>query len=347
MPDLVPTHAKELALIEAASRALAEARSVEDVKVVRDKAEAIRAYYRQQKGCFEAQQDAAELKLRAERRLGELLAETVNHNGSRGVGSTMEPTIPEGISKKQSHRWQRIASLDGEEFERHIQETRAVRDELTTAGVLRLAKKSAKPEPGPLANGDGCTVDDLQKLVGAGRTFGTIYADPPWKYGNQATRASTDNHYVTMTVEEIAALPVPALAADRCHLHLWTTNAFLRDAFNLLDAWGFQYKSVFVWCKRQMGIGNYWRVSHEFLLLGVKGDLVFADHALKSYAVIDRGRHSAKPEEVRVMIERASPGPYLELFGRQAVEEHPDRPGWAVWGNEVGRGLFAQNLEAI
>jgi N6-adenosine-specific RNA methylase IME4 len=79
-----------------------------------------------------------------------------------------------------------------------------------------------------------------------------------------------------------------------------------------------------------MGIGNYWRVSHEFLLLGVRGEaLPFRDKNLMSWVALDRTEHSRKPEPVRMMIERASPGPYLELFGRRAVE------GWSVMGNEV------------
>lgn len=194
-----------------------------------------------------------------------------------------------------------------------------------------LLKESAEPNDEP-----GCTSSDLNSLATDGKRFGTIYADPPWKYGNQATRAATDNHYPTMTAEEIAALPVGDLAADNCQLHLWTTNNFLQEALDIIGAWGFTYKSMFVWCKPQMGIGNYWRVSHETLLLGTRGSSTFRDKGLKSWAVIKRGKHSAKPEQVRRMIEKASPGPYLELFGREEC------PGWTVWGNEVSRNLFSK-----
>ena len=86
-----------------------------------------------------------------------------------------------------------------------------------------------------------------------------------------------------------------------------------------------------------MGIGNYWRVSHEFMLLGIRGSATFADHlAFKSWGEFPRGRHSAKPERVREMIEKASPTPRLELFARSPAE------GWVVWGNEVDRNLFYQ-----
>lgn len=171
--------------------------------------------------------------------------------------------------------------------------------------------------------------------VPCGAKFGCIYADPPWRYGNQATRASTDNHYKTMSVAEICAMTVGELAAENCHLHLWTTNAFLFDARDVMKAWGFEYKSCFVWVKTQMGIGNYWRVSHEFLLLGIRGTQRFKSRSLKSWGEFRRGRHSAKPEEIRTMIENASPGPYLELFGRALID------GWTVFGNQIERRLFA------
>src|SRR6202030_3050025 len=90
----------------------------------------------------------------------------------------------------------------------------------------------------------------------------------------------------------------------------------------------------FVWVKPQMGIGNYWRVSHEFMLLGIRGGLQFRNHSFKSWASLDRKGHSAKPEEVRRMIEKTSPGAYLELFGRNLVE------GWTVWGNQIDSNDF-------
>jgi N6-adenosine-specific RNA methylase IME4 len=186
----------------------------------------------------------------------------------------------------------------------------------------------------PPGAGETCTIADLAELASRGILYGTVYADPPWKYGNQASWASTDDHYPTLTVEEIAALPVAALAAGEAHLHLWTTNAFLPDAFAVLRAWGFAYKSAFVWVKPQVGLGNYWRVSHEFLLLGVRGECPFRDRSLRSWLEADRGRHSTKPDPVRLLIEKASPGPRLELFGRRQAE------GWTVWGNQVERDLL-------
>lgn len=199
------------------------------------------------------------------------------------------------------------------------------------AEVYRLKNRiGANP-----ATTETCTTDDLSALVAAGFRYGTVYADPPWQYGNQGTRAATGRHYGGMTVDEIAALPIADLVATDAHLHLWTTNGFLFDCKRIIEAWGFQYKSCFVWVKPSMGIGNYWRVSHEFMLFGVRGTAPFRDRSLMSWAELPRGDHSAKPEKIRKMIERASPGPRLELFGR-----HSHAPGWTIWGDGIERNLF-------
>jgi N6-adenosine-specific RNA methylase IME4 len=166
-------------------------------------------------------------------------------------------------------------------------------------------------------------------LVDAGRRFSTIYADPPWPYRNQATRAATGNHYATLSLKALAALPVRELVTDNAHLHLWTTNAFLDEAIDLLKAWGFAYRTYLVWNKSLMGLGNYWRNTTELLLFGLRGRLPFRDHSIRNWIEEKRGRHSAKPEQVRTLIERVSPGPYLELFGLRMV------PGWMVFGNQI------------
>jgi N6-adenosine-specific RNA methylase IME4 len=181
-------------------------------------------------------------------------------------------------------------------------------------------------------------VPRLEDLVDDGVKFGTIYADPPWRYGNQATRAATGNHYAGKTISEICELPIADIVADSAHLHLWTTNGFLFEAREIIEAWGFEYKSCLVWCKPQMGIGNYWRVSHEFMLLGVRGSCRFQKKDKMSWLEIPRGKHSAKPEKIRHIIEEVSPGPRLELYARSTA------PGWHSWGNQIENTLF--NLEA-
>ena len=179
-------------------------------------------------------------------------------------------------------------------------------------------------------------VRDLSQLVQSGRRFRTVYADPPWPYSNTAARGAAENHYRTMTLDDIRGEVVKDLVETAAHLHLWTTNAFLREAFDVIRAWGFKYKSCLIWTKPQLGMGNYWRVSHEYLLLGVRGNLPFQDRSVRSWQTARRTVHSRKPFLFRGLIEQVSPGPYLELYGR---EEHPNTD-WTVYGNQVERRLF-------
>lgn len=180
------------------------------------------------------------------------------------------------------------------------------------------------------------TVKDLSQLAEYESRFSTIYADPPWTYHNVSSRAAAINHYPTMSLQQIGSLPVRKLAAENSHLHLWATVPLLPDALSVMEEWGFRYKSSFVWVKDKLGMGNYWRVSHEILLFGVRGKLRFLDHSVPSWMRCRRTVHSRKPESIRLLIERVSPGPFLELFGRAEVHE----PGWTVFGNQVERRLF-------
>ena len=193
----------------------------------------------------------------------------------------------------------------------------------------------ANPGPGNTSRPIS-VVRDLSQLVHSGRRFRTVYADPPWPYSNTAARGAAENHYRTMTLDDIRGEVVKDLIEPDAHLHLWTTNAFLREAFDVIRAWGFKYKSCLIWTKPQLGMGNYWRVSHEFLLLGVRGNLPFRNRSVRSWQTARRTVHSRKPFLFRGLIEQVSPGPYLELYGR---EEVPDSD-WTVYGNQVERRLF-------
>ena len=179
-------------------------------------------------------------------------------------------------------------------------------------------------------------VRSLDELLATGHVFPTVYADPPWTYRNQFSRAAAVNHYATLSLQDICDLPVPQLAAANSHLHLWATTPLLQEALTVMAAWGFQYKSCFVWVKDKMGMGNYWRVSHELLLFGIRGSLPFRDCAVRSWLQCRRTVHSRKPELIRLLVERVSPGPYLELFGRAEVHDAE----WTVFGNEIERRLF-------
>lgn len=224
-------------------------------------------------------------------------------------------------------RWRKLRAIPENMRARYYEQI----PKLSRAGLFKwYADQCVEPQPVDCGEPQESlrTTNDFDELPRG--HFGCVYADPPWQYGNQSTRAATDNHYGTMTIEDLCEMPVEELVADDAHLHLWTTNAFIQEAFQVIEAWGFEYRSMFIWVKPQMGIGNYWRVSHEIMLLGIRGNAKrFNDRSLKSWVEASRTKHSAKPDCVRGMIEKASYGPYLELFGRKEV------PGWTVFGNQI------------
>lgn len=181
-----------------------------------------------------------------------------------------------------------------------------------------------------------------------GQRFGAIYADPPWLFTDFNGENAID-HYGCMSPEAIMALPVAPLAADDCVLFLWATYPKLPVAFRVIEAWGFQYKTVaFTWAKQVKGdvgkiaapprwfMGNgYWtRSNAEICLLATRGKPKRKAKDVRQLVVSPVGKHSRKPDEVSARIERLVDGPYLELFGRRPMT------GWTVWGNQVEANLW-------
>lgn len=177
-----------------------------------------------------------------------------------------------------------------------------------------------------------------------GRRFGTILADPPWRFQNKTGKVAPGHRrlsrYDTMTFEEIEALPVPQLTAPVCHLYLWCPNALLPQGLSALAAWGFTYKSNIVWHKVRKdggsdgrGVGFYFRNVTELILFGVRGKNArtrAAGRRQVNYLATRKREHSRKPDEIYPVVEACSFGPYLELFARGT------RENWTVWGNEAG-----------
>lgn len=188
--------------------------------------------------------------------------------------------------------------------------------------------------------------------------FGAIYADPPWRFRtwNKATaikrrsatgtNVSAATHYSTMETDEVAALPVGATAADDCALFLWVSWPQLPDALDLMETWGFGFKTcAFAWIKAharqleffnddtrdQMGMGYWTRANSEVCLLGTRGTPKRLHADVRQAIIEPRREHSRKPDCVYERIERLVAGPYLELFARNT------RPGWTSWGNQVGK----------
>jgi N6-adenosine-specific RNA methylase IME4/ParB-like chromosome segregation protein Spo0J len=167
------------------------------------------------------------------------------------------------------------------------------------------------------------------------RRYPIIYADPPWRYENPpigATSRAIENHYPTMTLEEICALPVADIAAEDALLYLWATAPKLAECFQVVTAWGFQYRTNLVWVKDKIGMGYHARNQHELLLVCRRGEMPPPEAGTQSSSVIfaDRTEHSAKPVAFYELIERLYAGiGKIELFSRSP------REGWAAWGNQA------------
>jgi N6-adenosine-specific RNA methylase IME4 len=171
--------------------------------------------------------------------------------------------------------------------------------------------------------------------------YSTIVADPPWMYQKDtsggAKPGAAEAHYSTMTMREIAALPVADLAADNAHLYLWVTvprlygdrddRSFLPP--DLMAAWGFEFKTMLTWVKDgSPGMGWYFRGCTEHVLFGVRGDLpIESANRERNVFTARREGHSGKPSSFLDLVERVSPGPYVELFCRRP------RFGWDAWGH--------------
>lgn len=193
---------------------------------------------------------------------------------------------------------------------------------------------------------DNNTAKELLTFCGV-KKYTTVYADPPWQFSNRSGKIAPENkkltRYGTMTLEEIKRLPVSEIVTDEAHLYLWVPNALLPAGLEVMEAWGFTYKTNLVWEKTRKdgqpdgrGVGFYFRNVTELLLFGVKTKTKYS-----TFRTLQPGRsqvnllrsmkreHSRKPDEFIDLIEACSPGPYLEMFARG------DREGWDMWGDQA------------
>jgi len=186
--------------------------------------------------------------------------------------------------------------------------------------------------------------DIAQDLLSLGLSkYKTILADPPWQFANRTGKMAPEHkrlmRYSTMSLPQIMELPVSQLAQQTCHLYLWVPNALVLEALEVMKRWGFVYKTNLVWYKVRKdggpdgrGVGFYFRNVTEIVLFGVRGHMRTLGPGRKQVNILSsrKREHSRKPDELYEIIEKCSPGPYLELFARH------QRRGWDQWGNEVG-----------
>lgn len=323
-----PNGETSIVLMTKAALMLAEANTVQKAKELKDLALTAKDWATRKDLGDQAIQHARFYALEAERRMGELLAGSERTKGTdkggrqyvdghRTLPSNPPPTLSDlGISKNESSRAQMLAAVPRNSFD-EIQ-----RGEKTRMEVRRELKKQNIAEQPPMP-------DDK---------FRVIYADPPWKYGD--TREGLDkwagtaaeDHYPTMSIDELCALPIKGIVADDAALFMWVTSPLLAECWPVIAAWGFKYKASFIWDKVRHNFGHYNSVRHELLLVCTRGScLPDGESNTDSVISIERNaRHSEKPAEFIKLIESMyKVGKKIELFSRGR------RDGWTSWGNEV------------
>lgn len=306
--------------LDLARAALAEAKTIQETKKILDVAGAAEIYARRQQLGEEAIGYAHSIKIEALRLLGEMLkvGQDSGQIAKRGdhKSSGKEHLADLGIDRKVSMVAQRLADLPPEQFQ-------AVRDgHSTITKAIREVEHARRPAV-PLST--------------EGR-YRIIYADPPWRYndtrgGLESYRGSAaEDHYPTMALEEICAVDVKGISEDDAVLFCWATFPLLPEALQVIAAWGFEYKTAFVWNKVRPNFGNYHNANGELILLGTRGSCrPDIDKRESQVITLERtGRHSEKPEEFRAMIDRLYPrGKRIELFARSLHD------GWDAHGNEI------------
>ena len=231
--------------------------------------------------------------------------------GSSLLGGNDEPLTP--VARKQRSEGSTVAEwLDEDEVDELLTEGRGFNTLITAARTKKREAETGPPAP-------------LPKGV-----FDLILADPPWRYEfAESNTREVENHYPTMTLDDICAIDPPA--ADDSVLYLWATSPKLTEALQVIEAWGFEYKTSMVWVKDKIGMGYHARARHELILIATRGTPGVPEPANRPDSVIEapRTEHSAKPDRLQELIETAYPDrSYLEMFARRP------RDGWAVWGNE-------------
>ncbi len=286
---------------------------------------------------------ATEIKARATRRLGELM-EVQRKDGLLKRGGSRVPRKPlpktlaqQGIDKNLADRARKAAAQSEEEFEVQVATVKAVAVAAVEGDRSIVKAARARQQAEKKARRDEREVELGAKIMALpAKRFGVILADPPpsfevWSSDTGMDRAAA-NHYPTESLAAIKALRVADIAASDCVLFLWATNPMLPQAIETMTAWGFAYVTNWVWVKTK-AITGYWnRGKHELLLLGTRGKVVAPAQGeqWESVLVGANAKHSAKPEEVYLMIESYFPHvPKIELYARRR------RPGWEAWGNEV------------
>ena len=304
---------------------IAEAKDIQTLSNMSDKLEAIRVMAKQSKQSLEVQNRIAEYRLRVERKKGEWLQDNIEHNVSGRQGRLGLEDI--GISKDDSSKSKRIAALSKKEFEEYIHDTKETNKEVTLAGAVKLAKEIIREEKIEEQKKE-IKKDNIEQPKGE---YDIIVVDPPWSYGTEKAydpdgyRGTTP--YPTMQQNELLKIDLPT--KKDCILWLWTTNTHIRNAYELLEEWGFAPKSILTWDKVNIGMGRWLRSQTEHCILAVKGSPLWTNKRYSTLISEKRTTHSTKPEAFYKMVDDICVGRKLDYFARKK------REGWDVFGDEV------------
>lgn len=321
---------RELALLSKAQRVLAEASTIDEVKDLRDKAAAVKAYAEKSRLGKNLVIQASAIRIRAERRLGQMLQETPLADSAPGnqhakASDTHSPAglllKDLGITKNESSRSQRIADLPDSAFERYLADCLDVQRVPTFAGLLRPQRADASPSAVVRADARRPSAPNGSGQVILPRAqYSTVLAIPPWP-------GCTLPNQPDLTTDALCELPLSKLFERQAHLYIWTSSRFLFDGFDVMDAWGFAYRASFVCAHEDAQSNNPWDDAHHLLLLGTQGNLAFREKCDRSWRVCERPPNGLVPDEIRCLIETVSPGPYLQLFGNG----NPPNADWTVY----------------
>ena len=242
-----------------------------------------------------------------------------------------------GFTPKQVERFQTLAAHP-DIVEQAKAEARENDDIVSRSLVLNMVKEKKKEEQ--RAARDNAISEQIEKpktsrhvdIYSTDKKYRVVYADPPWSYNdkqNTSMLGGAEKHYPTMSIDELCKIPVPA--DNNAVLFIWVTSPMLEDCFKVINAWGFKYKSSFVWDKISHNMGHYNSVRHEFLLICTKGSCTpDVQRLYDSVISVERSEHSRKPEKFREIIDTIYPaGERLEMFARTETK------GWDVWGNMI------------
>jgi N6-adenosine-specific RNA methylase IME4 len=348
MSKALATTSSALPSVERARALLAACAAPDEVQKIKAVAQAVATLHRGQ----EIACDAGEIIVLADTRIAELEAEersTRRHGGARKQGNS-GVTLQKKKLVKEGRRAPLLRLPTGDR-DRYFKQCRKALVPPTSLGAAALAKLPSELRAKALVRlGDAkahvpraigevkleakrALAEEIRSnpVVTPDGRYQVIVSDPPWKYDSRAedTTHRGKNLYPDMTVEEICKLPVESLAQDNCILWLWTTNAFMRDAYRCLDAWGFAEKTILTWDKEKLGLGDWLRNVTEHCILAVRGRPIVSLTNQTTMIREARREHSRKPETFYALVEALCPGSKLEMFCRTV------RPGWAAWGAET------------